>query len=193
MIVATKKMTVSEFRQLEFDDDDPYFYELINGEIVRKSAPSPLHQRVSLKLERKLDNFIQEHQLGELFHSPIDVFYDDFNQNQPDIIFISNENAHIVDDFDGILGAPNLVVEIVSPGSVIIDRVDKKGVFQKTGVREYWIVDPNNRTIEVYGLRDGGYQLTSSAEITGKISSQVLQGFEVEIVEIFDPPPARKK
>jgi len=181
----TKKITVAAFRQMEFDDDENFYYELINGEIVKKSAPSPLHQRISWKLEKKIGFFIEEHQLGELYHAPIDVLFDEFNQFQPDIIFIATASAGLVDDHEGILGAPELVVEIISPGSVIRDRVEKKGVFEKTGVREYWVVDPNNRTVEVYNCTGKVFDLKSFAEISGKVSSEVLKGFELDIADVF--------
>ena len=125
-LIDIKKITYSQFRQMEFDDNDRFLYELINGVLIKKTAYQPLHQRISSQLFFQLNNFIEKGTLGEVFYGPLDVFLDEENVPQPDLVFVSNAHSSIIDDKDGILGVPDLVVEIISPSSIRLDRVDKK-------------------------------------------------------------------
>lgn len=184
MLIAEKKITVEEFRQMEFEGEDAY-YELINGEIVKKSGPTPLHQKVLSSLSYKIMNFVSDKQFGEVFTGPIDVFLDNYNHFLPDLLFISKKNTDIINYKEGIFGAPDLVVEIISPSSVKIDRVNKFRQYEKAEVLEYWLVDPNNASIEVYKLDKEGYDLFSFASVEGKLQSEVLKGFAVEVKDIF--------
>ena len=184
MLVAEKKITVHEYLQMEFEGEDAY-YELINGQVVKKSAPTPLHQEVSILLSSKMLSHAIQHGLGKVFTAPIDVFLNDYNHFIPDILFIQKDNLKIVDYKEGILGVPNLVVEIISRSSILIDREDKKRVYESAGVEEYWLVDPNYRSIEVYQNRNGRFEVVSFAIEVGKVQSVVLPGFEVDIKELF--------
>lgn len=183
--VALQKMTVTEFRQMEFPDNDLHLYELINGELVRKTAPSPRHQRISRRIEVILDKFINEHKLGEIFDAPIDLFLDDENGLQPDLLFMPTASAHLVTN-DGIMGPPALVIEIISPSSGYRDRVEKRAIYQRHGIQEYWLVDPQEELIEIMALENGRYQLASGASPSeGQLVSGVLPGLVLTVGEIF--------
>lgn len=185
-LIENKKITYSEFRQMEFDDNDPYIYELINGILVRKSAPQPRHQRISGNLNDLMRQFIKKNALGDLFYAPIDVFLDENNVPQPDLVFVSNERSVIIDETEGILGVPDLVVEIISPSSIRMDRVDKKDLYEGFGIPEYWLVDPKNTAIEVFSFQNGRYKSTGFAnELNQTVMSNVLSGFEVSLSDIF--------
>jgi Uma2 family endonuclease len=185
-LIDVRKITYSEFRQMEFDDNDPYIYELINGILVKKSAPQPRHQRISRKLLRLMDEFIQKNALGEVFYAPIDVFLDPENAPQPDLVFVSAARSFIIDEIEGILGVPDLVVEIISPSSIRLDRVDKKELYEKFGVAEYWLIDPKNTAIEVFSFQNGRYKSMAFAnDLSDKITSNALSGFEVFLSDIF--------
>ena len=185
-LIDVEKITYSAFRQMEFDDNDPYIYELINGILMKKSAPQPRHQRISRKLLRLMDEFIQKNTLGEIFYAPIDVFLDDENVPQPDLVFVSNARASIVDDREGILGVPDLVVEIISPSSMRLDRVVKKELYEAFAVPEYWLIDPKNDAIEVFSFQNGRYKSVAFAnDLSEKIASTILTGFEVSLSDIF--------
>jgi Uma2 family endonuclease len=149
------RLTVAEFRAMEFDDDDTFFYELLEGNIVRKSAPSASHQRVARNIFRALDVHVLANNLGEVLFAPIDVFLDDENVVQPDVLFIAAAEQHIVTT-DGVQGAPNLIVEIISPSSMKRDRGGKMRVYEHCGVGEYWLVDIRTRSVEVYVNTDVG-------------------------------------
>lgn len=186
MTVLTKKMTYAEFRALEFDDTDNFQYELLNGELVQKSSPSVQHQRISMRLIAAILKHLDQNPIGEIFHAPLDIVLDDYNAPQPDIIFIRNENIGIIDEQEQIVrGTPDILVEILSPGSIKRDRIEKKELYEQSGVSEFWIVDPNNQSIEVYQLQEGRYQNFAFAAEEGTLKSAVLEGLEIEIHGVF--------
>ena len=170
---------------MEFPDDDLSIYELLNGLLVKKSAPKPLHQILSQRIEFVLATFLKEKNLGQFFHAPVDVFLDEYNAVQPDICFVSTERAFLIDLNAGIMGAPDLIIEILSPGSVRYDRGIKKDVYEQFAVKEYWIVDPNNRAVEVYVMRENAFFTHGVYEAGDKAGSVLLPGFELEIEVLF--------
>jgi Uma2 family endonuclease len=186
MEVLTKKMTYAEYSALEFDDQDNTRYELINGEIVKKASPTVQHQRISMRLIAALLKYLETNATGELFHAPLDVVLDDYNAPQPDIFYIGKDKSFIIDEEEQVVrGTPDLIVEILSPGSIQRDRFIKKQLYEQFGIAEYWIVDPNNQAIEVYKLTDGKYELLSFAAQTGAVTSGVLQDFSLDITPLF--------
>jgi len=179
------KVTWDEFRNMELDDNDPYIYELLNGIIVKRSAPSLLHQNAGDNLLTDIKIFLRQHPIGKAYSAPTDVEFDKHNAFQPDISFVSAERSFLYEDGDYIKGAPDLIVEIISPGNVRRDRVDKKEICEQFAVREYWLIDPLSQTVEIYVMRDNAYQLHEFLEQNGKATSTVLKGFEVEISTLF--------
>lgn len=186
MEVLEKKMTYSHLLELDIPTDDMGIYELLNGEIVKRSSPNTPHQRVSMKLLVQLSKFIEERQLGELFHAPYDVYFDEYNAGiQPDLLFISHERNFIIKENNGVVGAPDLIIEILSKGTTIRDRGIKKDIYEQFAVREYWIIDPQHRSIEVYVMENNRYRLFSFAEEEGAVKSSVLTGLELEMTKVF--------
>ena len=160
-------------------------YEVINGRLEEMPAPTPLHQDVSGNLEFIMRMFVREKRLGKVYDAPIDVVLGDRYVLQPDIIFISKERLGIIGE-KAIMGPPDLVVEIISPATVRRDTVIKKSIYERFGVREYWIVYPEERAVEVWILNDKGkYKLFSIAEREGKVRSKVLEGLEIDLKEVF--------
>ena len=157
--------------------DDGHRYQLLEGELVMTPSPRAWHQQVSYQLEFKLLAHVQEHDLGQMFHAPLDVTLDDHNVVQPDIFFISKERAGILQD-GRILGAPDLCVEILSPGTVRLDRVRKLELYARFDVTHYWIVDLEARTIEEYALSGDVYRVRSIAGYDEPFRPAVFPGFE---------------
>ena len=185
MLLELKRTSIHEFRQMNFDEDDNFLYELLDGEIVKKSAPSPQHQFLSRNLFRQLDKIIVANNLGEILYAPIDVFLDEYCVPQPDLVFVSKENAHIITKH-GIEGVPDLVVEVISPSSVIRDRIEKKNIYERFGVKEFWLIDAQNEEIEIYVLENSKYELLSAATSTeGEIKSKVFADLKIDLNEIF--------
>lgn len=183
MLTQTQaKLDVKTFFELELEED--FFYELIDGEIVRKKAPNPKHQEAVGNLFTIFNLFAKEKQLGKCYTSPIDVFFDEYNSTQPDILFVKKERNFIITN-NGIEGAPDLVVEVLSPSTYRYDRKEKMTIYKQFGVKEYWIIDPNNKAVEVYILENNIFNLEFLAIETGLVSSKVLEGLDVEVSEIF--------
>ena len=123
-------------------------------------SPSPGHSWTLVQLIGILLPHVEQHKLGELL-SDTDTVFDVFNTRRPDLGFVSRRRGKLVGE-KAVMGAPDLCVEIVSPGSERIDRRDKFGLFEKHGVKHYWIVDPEERTAEAFELRRGAYELVGS-------------------------------
>ncbi|HDL18575.1 MAG TPA: Uma2 family endonuclease [Bacteroidetes bacterium] len=164
--------------------DDRNRYEILEGELIMGPAPITIHQRISRKIEIQLAYFVEKHNLGEIFDAPFDVIFGETNVIQPDLLFISNENKKILTE-KNIQGAPDLIIEILSPATAYYDLIEKKEIYEKFGVQEYWIVDPKRQWIEIYTLTDRKYQLFQRQEIKGKIHSKILAGFELSLENIF--------
>ncbi len=182
-LVAEEKITVTAF--LERDDfEEGYIYELINGIIMRRASPHAEHQNAVGNIFAIMRAFVLEKQLGKCYVAPLDVIFDDYDLIQPDVMFISKERLGIVSKF--IDGAPELVVEVLSKGSIKMDRNDKMKAYRQNGVAEYWIVDYQKKTVEVYALIKGDYDMVSFADETGDIESVLLQGLKINLATIFD-------
>ena len=136
------KLTYEDYRKTPDDER----WELLNGELIMPPSPTIAHQRVSRRLERRLDTFVEERGLGEVFYAPCDVVLSDVNVVQPDLLFVSTEQAHIITR-ENIRGAPDLVVEILSPSTASRDWRDKLDLYAEHGVKEYWVVDPDAQRV----------------------------------------------
>ena len=176
------KITVKEL--FEMDLEEGYFYELINGNIVKKQAPSPQHQIAVSNLLAFMNVYALTNELGQCCTAPLDVFFDEHNNTQPDILFIREEREFIITN-DGIEGQPDLIVEVISPSSIKNDRVTKKDLYLKFGVMEYWLIDPIYQTVEIYALEQDKYVLKFMLVESGEVASQVLEGFKIDIKTIF--------
>ena len=160
-------------------------YQLIGGQLIMVPAPIPYHQEVSKRLEYLLYEHVElKQKLGKVYDAPIDIYFEDEETYQPDIIFISNERLQIIKE-DKIEGAPDMVIEILSPSTAYYDLVPKKEVYARHGVREYWIVDPMKKMIEIYENRDGEFVIIRKEGKGGRINSVIIDGFEVELDVIF--------
>jgi Uma2 family endonuclease len=135
--------------------------QLINNQIVMSPAPSDPHQRIVGEIYAQMHQFVKKMGLGETRVAPYDVYLNRRNAFQPDIIFISNENLHRIKN-NGLHGAPDLVIEILSPGTWRQDKEDKKYEYERSGVREYWMIDPADKSTEGFQLVAGEYQLIPS-------------------------------
>ena len=147
-------------------------------------APSSFHRWHSHNLAILLTEFVREHQSGYVFDAPIDVILSEDNVVQPDILFIAQNRREIIQE-RGIFGAPELVVEIVSPSSVHHNYHTKQRVYERFGVRESWLVDPGNRAVDVLGLTEDGYISVSFASEDGQLCSNVLAGLTVSLTDVF--------
>ena len=141
--------------------DDGRRHEIIDGDHVVNPAPSPRHQAVTGKLYRLLCEQIEDPGLGHVFISPIDVELSPHDILQPDLVVVLNEHREIIIP-TRIKGTPDLVVEVLSDSTRELDQVRKKSAYQRAGVPEYWIVDPQEHHVQQFLLHAGEYRLAGT-------------------------------
>jgi Uma2 family endonuclease len=166
--------------------DDGRRHELIDGELIVTPAPVTRHQRIGRRLLVAIDVHLQASREGEVFIAPFDVILSDYDVVQPDLLFVSNDRQSIVRDW--VRGAPDLVVEILSPSTRRLDEIGKLQLYDRRGVREYWVVDPEIDAIKVYRrAEDGGFPRVAdlSASAGDGLTTPLLQGFAMTLRELF--------
>lgn len=131
--------------------------QLIDNNIVMSPPLTFRHQLLLNEINFQIASFIRKKNLGLVLIAPMDVYLEDENIFQPDILFISNKNQYVIKE-DGIHGAPDLIIEILSLGAAKYDLMKKKDVYERSGVKEYWIVNPETKLAQGYFLVNGVYQ-----------------------------------
>ena len=157
--------------------------ELIEGDFYVVPAPSFRHQAISRNLGSVLWAFIRANRLGEMVWAPTDVVLSQESVVQPDILFVSNERRGIITEAN-VSGAPDLVVEILSPSTAERDRELKLDLYARYGVREYWIVDPEAETVEVMELGAEGASRVRRYD-GGSVESALLTGLAISLADVF--------
>lgn len=181
MALLVEPLTIKEYRLLP--ESGPR-YQLIEGELFMAPAPNRYHQSISRNLEYILMRYLEIHSVGELYHAPFDIFIDETNVFQPDIVFVSNSRLAILTE-EGIQGAPDFIVEILSPKTAIIDRTIKPSIYARSGVQELWLIDPNQLTIEVFHLQKHASRPEATYGATDRFSSETFPGVEFDAAKIF--------
>lgn len=181
MKVSIPRMTLEELDRLPEDGNR---YELIDGELYVSAAPNTKHQRALVRLSGRLEFFTDKHELGPVFVAPTDVSLDPSSPTrvQPDILFVSRSRQHIIQE-KGVFGAPDLVVEIVSESSYRTDLYDKRDLYRRCGVSEYWIVDADERYVLVYRFAESAEARKLAASDT--LNTPLLPGLEIPVASIF--------
>jgi Uma2 family endonuclease len=157
--------------------------ELWDGELVMTPSPTPVHQAIIRRLANVFSEYVDKHRLGEVFFAPLDVVFTQRRVTQPDILFVSNARRAIIQD--RVRGAPDLIVEVISPGTWRRDHVDKRTIYEQFGVAEYWIVDPEAEMIEVLVLEEGMYRLAGRFSRGQTARSMLLDGFSAAVDTIL--------
>lgn len=170
-----------EFEEAETQE---FTFELIDGEIVARNYPTTTRQQLLADLHLLIGGHAKTNKLGKVLFAPFGVVLDSFNDVQPDLMFVSTAKQGIVQE-DGIFGIPDLVVDIISPSSIKTDRGKKFKLYERIGVSEYWIVDVNNRSVEIYQRQESGYELASFAAGIGEVESFVLTGLRIAVDALF--------
>lgn len=157
--------------------------ELSQGELLLMPPPSDLHQKVVGNLYRLFYAHIADHQLGVIRFAPLAVRLWPDKIREPDLLFVSQAHADRIGDL--VYGPPDLVVEVTSPGTRKVDRQEKFYEYARAGISEYWIVEPENETIEVYTLEGGAYVHWAHGRQDERVSSKLLPGFAVACADVF--------
>lgn len=180
MSVPRAKITYQDYLQLP----DEQRYEVLEGDLRMVPAPGSLHQRILANLYFAMRNAVQQQGRGEVFFAPMDVIFDEDSVVQPDLLVVLQEHRSIVKP-EGVRGAPDLVVEVLSPGNAHHDRGAKRRLYARYGVREYWIIDPQERTVEVTGLRDGVLETLSVVPDGATVQSPLLPDLTLAVGDLF--------
>ncbi|OFX31671.1 MAG: hypothetical protein A2Z07_05025 [Armatimonadetes bacterium RBG_16_67_12] len=175
--MAREKLILTYQDYLKMPDDRTR-KEILGGDLYVTPAPTPAHQRVVVRLASLLSTHVEHHGPGEVFVSPIDVVLSQTDVVQPDIVFVVGANTHIIGEA-AVQGPPDLVIEVLSPSTVKLDRGRKMGLYARSGVAEYWIVDPDNRSVEVYRLEGSAYRLELRAHEGDMIRSDLFPGLVI--------------
>jgi Uma2 family endonuclease len=174
-------LTVAEYRNLP--ETGPR-YQLIEGDLYMAPAPNRFHHDISRNLLTTLVNYLSVHPIGVLYNAPFDVYLTDIDVFQPDLLIVLNENRRILTDA-GAEGAPDFVVEILSPKTRHLDLVNKKRVYARIGVKELWIIDPDQEKIDVYHFDQDPSEPVAIVGGQQQIGSPLLPGLTIQIREIF--------
>ena len=185
--MSTHTQPVMTVADLELMPDDLNRYELVEGEILVSRSLGLTHQDVLVNLLTILVLHLTQHPVGKVYLTP-GVILDDFNSVIPDIAFVSRSRRKKIASGKHITGAPDLVVEIVSPGNENArrDRVVKRQVYGRYGVQEYWIVDPLKRSVDVYRLLESSLELFVTFSHDQEITSPLFPGLAIPAKTLFD-------
>lgn len=179
--IAPKKIRFT-YDDLLLWEDDHLRHEIIEGEHFMSPSPTPYHQHISRNLLYEIWDYVKKNDLGVVFDAPIDVVFHQSDVCVPDIVFVRNENQHIVRE-KNIQGAPDLIIEILSEGTESRDRHLKYKRYACYGVKEYWIVDPPKKRIEVHDLQK--QQLLGMFAHTQTLNTPTFPDIHLDLSAIF--------
>jgi Uma2 family endonuclease len=165
--------------------DDGNRYEIFEGELIVTPSPTVKHQNALHNLTLLLGQHIKNNKLGKMYSAPMDVYFDEETVVEPDLLFVSNKRLHILEE-RRINGAPDLVVEILSPGTAERDRGFKFRRYEKEGVNEYWIVDPVEEHVEIYTPQKNGYELFDQFSNDDEISPPLFSELSFKLSELWE-------
>lgn len=190
VLLEGKKVRIPKSKMLTYEDyakltpPDSGNYELHNGKLITMPTPTAFHQLISMKLSILLGSFILKNQLGRLLAAPMDTIFSKYDTLQPDLLFISMERADIIKK--QVEGAPDFVIEIVSPSNSSKELSYKKYVYETSGVREYWLILPEKKQVAQYENIDNELIRIGLWSVEDVLEAKVLAGFTVRIAEIFE-------
>lgn len=174
-------LTYDDYRLLPNDRNR---YEILDGELSVTPAPRTKHQRTSSHLHVILANHIRARHLGDIYAAPTDLILTPTTVVQPDLIFIGNDRRHIVTE-RAIEGSPTLLIEILSPATHQTDRLTKAQLYARYEVPHYWLVDPDQRTLEAYELARDHYNLVASAQNADVFTPSLFPGLSIQLGDLW--------
>ena len=180
------KFTYEDF--VNFPDDGKR-HEIIDGEHYVTPSPNTKHQSTSRNLLVSIALHLRQHPTGEVFAAPFDVVFSDLDVVEPDLLYISRERLDVLTKVH-VRGAPDFLIEILSPGTRRTDEITKRKLYERSGVQEYWVVDPELDIVKVYRRADGAFAtpLELSAERGEALTTPLLPGWSAPLRELFASP-----
>ncbi len=175
------KLTYADY---ELFPDDGLRHEIIDGEHYVTASPVTRHQRISMNLFYLIRSHLETHPIGEVFYAPFDVVLSFTDVVVPDLIYLSKSRAHLL-TAKNLQGAPDLVVEILSPGTRSRDERLKRDLYERVGVEEYWLVDPERDVVSIYRRGAEGFLPPVRFEKDGIVTTPLLPGFELQLDRVL--------
>jgi Uma2 family endonuclease len=179
--------------KLTYDDfvlfpDDGKRHELIDGEHYVTPSPSTRHQAISGNLHFLIRRWLEEHPVGQVFYAPLDVIFSNFDVVEPDLLYMSNEQAAQIATGQHINGVPELVIEIASPGTRKRDETIKRRLYERFGVTEYWVIDPDLDVVRVYRRSGDRFDrpIELSREANDVLTTPLLPEVNLPLARIFE-------
>ena len=172
-------MTVEDYLSLSED----LRAELFGGELFISPAPTYRHQRIIANLMVIFVPFVKRHDLGTVVSSPFDCILSEDDVVQPDVVFVSTDHLDRIND--RLYGPPDLAIEVLSPSNAERDRIVKRDLYFKYDVPEYWIVNPETSTIEIYRRGNEAWNLVAGGGVGDTVETPMLPGLKVEVTEVF--------
>ena len=158
-------------------------YEIVDGELFVTPSPRRAHQNVVTQLSYHLVEFVRRERRGKVYVAPFDVVFSLHDVVEPDILYVSKERASVVTE-KNVQGAPDLVVEVLSETTAEIDRTTKLKLYARHGVQEYWLIDPEACSAEIYRRETRGFERVASLESSDSLTTPLLPGFSVPLREL---------
>ena len=172
------------YQDLLTTPDDRNRYEIFEGNLIATPSPNEAHQSASMNLSLLLGSHIKRYNLGKIYTAPFDVCFDNETVIEPDLLFVSKERLSIVER-QRVNGAPDLIIELLSPKAEDRDRGFKFRRCAQEGVKEFWLVDPEKQVIEIYTLTAKGYELHGKYSGAQSVKSTMLSGLEFPANEVW--------
>src|SRR6266478_7109534 len=185
-MLQTKAPQITRYDYEGMPEGPPY-YQVVEGDLIMSPSPATYHQIIAGRIHFLILRFLERKPIGEVFIAPLDVFLTDVNIYQPDVVFVSNRRRPMITEH-GIEGAPDLVVEILSPGTARFDKGSKRKIYGRTGVTELWLVDPVARLIHIYHLAKNTETPAMTHSEKAVFTSPLLPGLRLRTSSIFKSP-----
>lgn len=179
---SDRLLTVNDYREMP---EGPPYFQLIEGKLYMSPSPEFYHQSIAGNIYFLLREHLQRHPAGKAVIVPSDVQLDFVNVHQPDVYFVSNERLGIIQK-QGPVGAPDLVVEVLSRGTARLDRGPKLRVYARSGVRELWLVDKEKKQVAVYRFEKSIEEPVVALSGKQKLTTPLLPGLIMSLPKVFE-------
>jgi Uma2 family endonuclease len=182
MNLATTKLTYHDYLLLP---DDGKRYEILDGDLLMTPSPVTRHQTIAMRLSHLFMTYLETHPIGVVLAAPCDVVLSEFDVVEPDLLFVRHNSAARITE-KNIQGPPDVIIEILSPGTATRDRDLKRKRYELFGVQEYWLVDPDQNSLEILALQDGTYVHICRATRPTECASPLLPGLVLNLARLLE-------
>ena len=178
---ASELFTVADYRALP---EGPPYYQLVEGDLIMAPSPNSFHQDIAFNVAFLLRQHVTKRGLGKVCIAPLDVYLSDVNVFQPDVFFLSGQSLPLLRD-DGVHGAPDLVVEIVSPSHGLLEAKRKRPIYARHGVKEEWLIEPTLQQIHCYDFAADPVKPVRVVDNDESFATPLLPGLVIHAADVF--------